>query len=235
VERRALVKFSDGTLDEYTVFEYDAADVLLQIQNRYSASGTLLEQIEYTYQEDQGLISAKSTKDDENRLKSRVVYQYNDRNYLVKETVVNKAGKAVSSVEYTYDNNGFRTSRIINNGAGLKLAETIYTYKDGLVIASETKDGAGRRVSSAENQYDAEGNLISQKVYNANGVLTRFVNAIWEDGLERINEQTTPDGEIQIRVRNEYGAEGELIRRTVENIQGQSTQIMEYEYTFRQE
>jgi hypothetical protein len=235
VEKRVLVKFSDGTLDEYTVSEYDAADVLLQVQNRYSASGTLLEQIEYTYQEDQGLISTKLTKDDENRLKSRVVYQYNDRNYLIKETFVNRAGKTVSSFEYTYDNNGIRLSRIINNGAGLKLAETVYTYKDGLVIASETKDGAGRNVSASENQYDAAGNLISQKVYNANGVLTRIVNATWEDGLERINEQTTPDGKVQVRVHNEYGAEGELIRQTVENIQGQSSQILEYEYTFRQE
>jgi hypothetical protein len=52
--------------------------------------------------------------------------------------------------------------------------------------------------------------------------------------LEIKNEHTTPDGEVQLRVSNEYGATGELLRQTIENIQGQSTQIMEYEYTFRQ-
>jgi hypothetical protein len=234
VEKRVLVKFADGALDEYTVSEYDSANVLLLTQNRYSASGALLEQTEYTYQEDTGAVTTKLIKDDENKLKSRVVYQYNDRNYLIKETFVNRAGKAVSSFEYTYDNNGNRLSRIINNGAGVKLAETVYTYKDGLVVASETKDGAGRKVSSAENQYDSEGNLVSQKVYNANGTVTRLVSAVWEEGLELKNEQTTPDGEVQLRVSNEYGAAGELLRQTIENIQGQSTQILEYEYTFRQ-
>jgi hypothetical protein len=234
VEKRVLVKFADGALDEYTVSEYDDSDILLQVQNRYSASGTLLEQVEYTYQEEQGVVTTKLTKDDENRLKSRVVYQYNDRNYLTKETFVNRAGKAVSSFEYTYDTNGVRLSRSINNGAGVKLAETVYTYKDGMVISSETKDGAGRKVSAAENQYDSEGNLTSQKVYNANGVVTRLVSAVWENGLEVLNEQKTPDGEVQLRVRNEYGAAGELLRQTIENLQGQSTQILEYEYVFRQ-
>jgi YD repeat-containing protein len=234
VEKKVLVKFADGALDEYTISEYDAADVHLRMQNRYSASGTLLEQTEYTYQEATGAVSAKLIKDNENKLKSRIVYQYNDRNYLIKETFVNKSDKPVSSTEYAYDANGNRLSRIISNGAGVKLSETVYTFKDGLEVSSETKDGAGRKVSSAENQYDAEGHLISQKVYNASGVLTRLVNSVWEDGLEIQNEQTTPDGEVQLRVRNEYGAAGELLRRTIENIQGQSTQILEYEYTFRQ-
>jgi hypothetical protein len=101
------------------------------------------------------------------------------------------------------------------------------------VVASETRDGSGRKINSAENQYDGNGDLISQKVYNASGEVTTVISAVWRDGVEVENEQAGSDGAVQLRITNEYGSEHELIRKKVENIQGQSTQILQYEYTFK--
>jgi hypothetical protein len=44
VEKRAVVKFADGTIDEFTISEYDPSDITLLGQNRFSASGGLMDQ-----------------------------------------------------------------------------------------------------------------------------------------------------------------------------------------------
>lgn len=234
VEKRALVKFADGTLDEYTISDYDPSDVTLIGQNRYSASGGLMDQVEFTYQEETQVLTLKMTKDEEYKLKSRIVYQYNEKNQLAKETVVNKAGKAVSSNEYTYNNGGNVASRAILNGNNVKLAETVYTYQGNLVVASETKDGLGKPISSSQNDYDRDGNLVNQVLRNAAGRVSRQIKTVWQDGREIEITQISGDGvTVQLRITNLYGATGELLKKTIENFQGNSVQVMEFEYEFR--
>jgi hypothetical protein len=234
IEKRSVVKFADGSVDEYTTSVYDEKKpAQLNLQERFSASGQLVEQIEYTYNEDNGLLTTKITKSDENKIKNRVVYQYDGKN-LVLESFVNSKGKLVSSFGYAYDKDGNMLARIINNASSVKLTETKYHWENGVVVSSETLDPNGRKISSAKNEYDAAKNLVRQTVYNASGAVSRRINAEWQNGRETKNEQTAPNGTVQIRVTNEYGAAGELIRRTIENIEGQSTQILEYEYTFQQ-
>jgi hypothetical protein len=234
VEKRAVVKFADGTVDEFTVSEYDPSDVTLLGQNRFSASGGLMDQIEYTYNEEKNTLTNKMTKDDENRIKSRIVYMRDEAtDRLMKETVVNKAGKAVSTNEYTYNPSGFVTSRAILNGNNVKLAETFYTYNGNLVVSSKTQAGDGRPISSSSNEYDREGNLVNQVLYNAAGSITRRISTVWQDGHEVESTQTAADGKTQLKITNEYGASGELVRKRVENYQGESTHVIEFEYEFR--
>jgi hypothetical protein len=234
VEKRAVVKFADGTIDEFTISEYDPSDITLLGQNRFSASGGLMDQIEYTYDEEKNMLTNKMTKDDENRIKSRIVYVHDEAtDRLVRETVVNKAGKAVSTNVYTYNPAGFVASRAILNGSNVKLAETFYTYNGNLVVSSKTQAGDGRPISSSTNEYDRSGNLVNQVLYNAAGNVTRRISTVWQDGHEIEVTQTTADGKPQLRITNEYGAAGELLRKKVENYQGESTQVIEFEYEFR--
>jgi hypothetical protein len=234
VEKRAVVKFADGTIDEFTISEYDPSDITLLGQNRFSASGGLMDQIEYTYDEEKNMLTNKMTKDDENRIKSRIVYAHDEATgRLIRETVVNKAGKAVSTNEYAYNPAGFVVSRAILNGNNVKLAETFYAYQGNLVVSSKTQTGDGRPISSSTNEYDREGNLINQVLYNAAGSVTRRISTVWQNGHEMETTQTTADGKPQLRITNEYGAAGELLRKKVENYQGASTQVIEFEYEFR--
>jgi hypothetical protein len=234
VEKRAVVKFADGTIDEFTISEYDPSDITLLGQNRFSASGGLMDQIEYTYDEERNMLTNKMTKDDENRIKSRIVYVHDEAtDRLLRETVVNKAGKAVSTNEYSYNPAGFVASRAILNGNNVKLAETSYTYKGNLVVSSKTQAGDGKPISSSTNEYDRDGNLVNQVLYNAAGNVTRKISTVWQDGHEMEVTQTAADGKPQLKITNEYGAAGELLRKRVENYQGESTQVIEFEYEFR--
>jgi hypothetical protein len=232
---RSVIKFADGSVDEFTVVTYDTAKITqLNKEERFSASSQLLEEIEYSYYDtgraDAGLLSTKITKGDDNRIKGRVVYQYEGAN-LVKESFVGRNGKLVSSYDYTYDSRGNMLTRAINNASGTRLTQTVYNYQNGLVVSSETMDNAERPVSSAKNEYDASGNLIKQTIYNARGAVSRVIQAEWQDGKELRNTQLSPTGQIQRQEINEYGSQGELLRKTIDNVEGQSKQILEYEYT----
>jgi hypothetical protein len=235
VEVKEMVLFADGSLDEYTTFDYDPSYENITNEARFSASDAMLEQIEFAYAEDKGYLTTKITRDVENRLKNRVVYQYNSRGQLQLEALTNKNGKAVSSYEYTYDEKGNRTSRVMNSGLNQRMAETRYTYNDrGAVVSSETRDASGAKViSSTKNTYDTDGNMIKQEVFNGAGQVTSVVDAVWQNGLELKTEQSGPDGVVQLRITNDYGPNGELTKKVIENFQGESKQITQYEYTFK--
>ena len=233
LEIKQSIFFADGTLDEYTTSEWDSSYSHVNNQERYSASGAMLEQIEYQYNVDNGYITIKLVMDVERRLKNRVTYQY-QQNRLWRETLADNKGKPVSTYEYVYDNNGNRVSRIIRNRAGDKLAETAYTFDNqGRMIKSQTRDYSESAISSTDYQYDAQGNLVRQVVLNNDGKPTTTINVVWQGGHEVRNETLSVDGTIQMCVTSEYGENGELVRKIIENFQGASKQIMQYEYTFR--
>jgi hypothetical protein len=234
VPTKEAILFADGSLDEYTTMDYDSTFTNVLNASRFSASGALLEQVEFAYQDESDRLTTKITRDVESRLKNRIVYQYKDQsNKPWKETLTNKAGKAVSSYEYTYNDKGKLLSRAIFNAAGVKLVETVYTLNNaGLPLSSETSDGTGKKINSTENQYDSSGHLIGWKVFNANGDLVSSFSAVWKEGHEVENQQIGADGAVQARTVNEYGPNGELLRKKIENFQGESVQVMEYEYVF---
>jgi hypothetical protein len=233
VQKKASTRFADGRLDEYIIFQYDQNDVLLLFQTRYSASGTLVETVEFTYENNRPV--QKTVKDEQGRPQSMVSYQYNPQGFLVKETLSDRSGKALSSYEYQYDANGNRVVRIISNIRGGKLAETSFIYRNGLLVSSETRDGTGRKTGSSESTYDSSGNRITETVFNATGDVVRVINETWQNGLEIKLERVDAGGRVQLRETYEYGAHDELVRKTVEDFRNQTKKVVEYEYTFREE
>jgi len=234
LETKHSIYFADGTLDEYTTSQWDRNYEHIDEQKRYSASGAMLEQVEFAYNDEKGYVTTKITRDVESRLRNRVVYQYNPQGRLFRESLVDNKGKIISTYEYTYDNKGRRISRIIKNRAGDKLAETVYEFdSQDRMTKSQTRDFMESAISSTQYQYDGQGNLVKQVVLNSEGRTTATINAVWQDGNEVRNEMLGADGSVQMRVTNEYGGNGELVKKTIENFQGASKQIMQYEYTFR--
>ena len=233
-EIKQSVLFADGSLDEYTASTWNNDFSHVDKQERYSASGATLEKVEFAYYPDNGYVSTKLIKNVENQLKSRVVYQYDpQQGYLVRESLRNAKNTPLSTYEYAYDSKGKQTSRIILSREGKKLAETIYKYDgQGKMVSSQTRDALDNEISSTEYTYDAQGNLIKQVVLDINKKPTSVINAVWQDGREVKNEMLSADGSVQIRVTNEYGNDGELLKKTIENFQGDSKQIMQYEYKF---
>jgi len=235
-EVKRSVFFADMRLDEYTTSEWDSSYNRVIKERRFSASGGLLEQFEYSFNVDRGLLITKMVTDQESKLKYRVHHQYNDQGNLINERLLDSKAKVLSSLEFTYDNNGNLISRVIKDRAGNRLAETVFTVDSaGRRITSVTRDISQNAISSTRFIYDSLGQLTREEVVNAEGRMTSSTVYEWLDGNEVKNELRAADNSVQMRITSEYGTRGELTRKIIDNFQGESRQIMQYEYVFRRQ
>jgi YD repeat-containing protein len=230
--------YAAGALNEYTVFEWNSGFTNIVQETRYSASDAALEKTEYTYQGNSP--AAKIIKvfvpDEKGKaqeqVRTQVEYQY-DQGRLRTETLKNKDGNVVTLYEYVYDGQGNLTSRIMKNGKGAVMAETVYTWTGGRRVSAEIKNAGGTIISSTQYQYDRQGSLVKEESRNAGGKVTSVLTITWQNGLEVKSELTGADNTPQQRETNEYNAGGDLIKKIIENLQGSSAQIIQYEYTGR--
>ena len=241
LEKKQSVFFGDdNTLDEYTLSNWSKDLPRIDNTKRYSASETMLEQVEFKYYMQTNTrgdykdeLSTKIYRDVEERMQNRITYKYTSEGYLKSETLQNGKGILLSNLEYTYDRNGNRISRVISGRGGAKQAETVYTFDtQGKMLTSQTNDVGGNPVSTTRYSYDRDGKLVGQQVLDNEGKVTSVTTAVWREGRE-ISETKGPDGIVQMRITNEYGVNGELVKKTIENFQGESKQITVYEYELR--
>jgi len=235
-EKKRVVLFANGNVDEYTESEWNPSYTYVENEKRYSASGGMIEHIKYSYNDDKGRIATKLTMDAENRLKNRVNYFYNQQGKLSEEKLLDNKNKSVSSYEYEYNNAGYCVKRIIKDRTGAKQAETIYEVDTaGRRLTSQTRDFSENAISSTKFTYNSQGNLTREEVKNGDGILTSVVIYEWQNGHEVKNELKTADEKVQMRITSEYGDRGQLTQKTIDNIQGESKQVIRYEYIFRRQ
>lgn len=231
LETKSSVLFADGTLDGYTLSERDA-DGTLVAQTRYTASGSPLERVEYAYRA--GKLVSKTAKDGEGKLVSRRGYVLGPDGAVLSEALDDASGKRLSSFEYSYDSSGRRSSWIVKDAKGTLIAETVYSYKDGKLRNAELKDGAGRKTGSSAYEYDGD-HLVKQSFYDAAGTLLRVETSSWNNKKVVLEERKSAGGAVQQRTVYEYGADGELLNKTFEDVIGKSKLITRYEYAIKEE
>ena len=231
---KQLTYFEDMTLDEYVESGWDNSFSNIIEEKRYTATAALLDQVELVYLERSGQISEKLTKNPEMQLITRVVYLYNNKGLLETEAIRDRKNRQVSTSVYAYDDRGFQIERTLRGQNDRFLARTFYTNDSrGRMIKSETKDPSGNPISHTEYTYDSQGNLTEQRVFNSEGVLTSIIRSEWQNGRETKNVMLDANGRQQLVVTKTYGQNGELLEEVVQNIQGDSKQVLKYEYTVR--
>ena len=233
VETKSVVKFADGTVDEYTVSVWDSSLMFLQSQTRYSASGAVLEKTEFSYEN--GRLAGKTIKDREDKVSARRSYAYTPAGLLSMENVFDGNGKQVSGYEYVYDAQNNKVAWIVKDANNSKVAETRYIYKNGKVQSAELFDATSKKNGASVYEYDAEGNLAVVSFYNGLGSLLRKELSYWDQGLLLKEERTSAGGQVLQRTSYEYGTNKEIRRKTIEDLQGKSKQTIEYEYAIRKE
>jgi len=231
MERKSSTWFNDGSLDEYILSERDATGSLTS-QTRFTASGSMVEKTEFTYEA--GLLVTKVQKDGEGKLVSKRSYQYSPNRNLVTETLDDGAGKRLSSFTYEYQA-GLKVKWSVKDSRDSTVAETVYMYKDGKVDKAEMRDGAGRKTGGSTYEYAADGRLEAQKFHKADGSLLRVEANLWKDGIVVSEERRTAGGAIQQKITYEYGPDGEVTKKVFEDLAGKSKLTTTFEYTVREE
>ncbi|MDR2476872.1 MAG: hypothetical protein LBD18_03695 [Treponema sp.] len=155
----------------------------------------------------------------------QIEFSYSNGIFTTAKTTRDAENRLKNRVEYQY------------NPHGQILRETIVDNKgkasNGEMFFSETKGSVTKANSSTRYQYDDRGNLVRQEVFDGNGNITTTVNTVWQNGHKVKNRKNGANGSIQRREIYEYGANGEFTPKTVVDFEGESTQTMQYEYTFR--
>jgi hypothetical protein len=232
-EIKAITKFSDGSVDEYTITTWDNAWKNIQNQRRYAASGAIVETTDFVYENN--LLVGKTIKDREEKIISRRSYMYTPSGILSSEVVYDANGKQVSAFEYVYDAQNNKILWIVKDANNSKVAETKYIYKNGKVQSAELYDATGKKNGSSSYEYDAEGHLYQVSYFNGLGTLLRKELSYWDKGVLVKEERTNAGGQVLQRISYEYGPHKELVKKIIEDLQGKSKQTVVYEYAIRTE
>lgn len=232
VERKSSMRFDDGSLDEYTISEYNEEGFATR-KKRYSASAVLLDQVEYVYAGVQ--LVEKRLLDDKGLVKSITRYGY-EADMLVSERLEDGEGKVLTSFAYEYDDKGQRSLQRVSNGEGRTLATTKYLWDGkGKLERTELTDTNGRLIAYSSFTYDDKGYLSKQEYFSADGTLLRFELSAHENGrlasLTRMNFK----GKEQFIHTFKYGDMGELVQKSVDDRLAGAKYSLNYEYTVREE
>ena len=254
---RGSILFEDGSLDEFTEFSWDAGLTRVEFESRFPASGGytsdrgerlgFIEQIEFTFNP-RGDIVNRNIRNTENQQTGRVTYQYNPLHFLQRETV-NEITRGRSGPQFrdvainvfSWDEKGNMTRRQIVDRNNNVLAETVFAYDaQDRLIRSESTSIAGGVIGSTVFAYDASGNLIREEARDGAGNVT-VTTRTWQGGFPPAGDNNITYRETRVetvdargtalrRVTNTYLENGDPDRRVIENIQGGSTQIIQFEY-----
>ncbi len=232
VERKASLRFEDGSLDEYTISEY-TEEGYVKRKKRYSASAVLLDQVEYVHSDSR--LDEKRLLDEKGLVKSVTRYGY-EGDKLVSERIEDGEGKLLTAFTYEYDESGRRVAQRVSNGDGRNLATTKYQWNaTGSLERTELTDSTGRLIAYSIFDYDDQGFLAKQEYFSADGILLRFEISTHSNGrlvrLARMNFK----GVEQFVHSFEYGDMGELIKKSVDDRLAGAKYSHNYEYTVREE
>lgn len=185
---------ADGS---YITYDYDRDGRQTKAAN-YSAKGNLLSWTEYIYNED-GWKSAETAYDADGKIQThseieydggnmtswtcydgddkqqyQETYEYDENGFMVKETHTEDTMSYSFDIEV--DENGNETKRTMTDDSEGSALVTEMNYNSaGLLIKSTELEG-GKAQNWTEYDYDANGNLIRQTLYNASAQ----VDTIWE-------------------------------------------------------
>ncbi|MBP6978103.1 MAG: hypothetical protein PHD61_03545 [Bacteroidales bacterium] len=216
-DRRTFERRSDGKL----IREY-----------RHYLDGSL-DTISYLYN-DQDQLSEKVTRDDEDFLESRTLFEYMDSR-LVAEKETDGEGELISEKKVVYNDAGHPVEQMEwtrENDYRMRLAEEL--DEQGMRIRSARYIN-GRLVERMGYQHDEKGQVLQMTEENERGssIYTFEYDAL---GNMTLQEEQDREGRVISRIERTYDGEGRILENKV-FIDGQGRRMsqhyrLEYIYTF---
>ncbi len=222
--------YSDGMLDEYTVYFYKENSTEILKEEVYSNMDEIIERYVYKYQN--GNIVKKGNLNPDGDYKSSKVYEYNDRNLLESESRYDENGKAqsVSKYEYDADNNKIKWS--LYDGEGAMLAYNTYSYENNKNSGIDFYNPSGKLEKYTVVEYDGAFNKIKESFFLPNGKLENYINYEYEDGLLVSEKSFKAKGVLTKSIEHEYDDKGNIIKIHYYNQKQILTEINEREYIY---
>jgi hypothetical protein len=225
--------YSDGLVDEYSVYKLDEAKKLLLEKASYDSSRP--EPVERTaFEYKDGRESAETLYESDGRIRSRRELSYDAAGFVSSERVLDAKGKVQSSSSYAYDEKGRKAEWRVLDASGSAKATTSYSYgKDGLALI-EMKDIGGKLTGSIKLEYSG-GKLSKRSYFGPDGALQKYEAYAYSGFLPSSLENRRADGSLAGKTAYEYGSSGELLKASEYDASGSLRSSVAYEYLLRED
>ena len=218
------IKYGDGFVDGYRLYEYDDNGRLLKKTHIGSDESVISE--EYYYYED-GLL-ARSEFFSGQDLISQSLYSYDKNGYLVEESFMNPKGEMQGLSSYEYNSKGKRVKWISGDSGGIPLMYTEYEYeKDQISRMSyflPTGEMEGYTVLSYE-----KGTLTGEATYSASSKLEKKTEYVYADG-KKSRTLFYYGKNLSRTIEYLYNENGNVLEEKTLNRNGDITDIIVKEY-----
>ena len=226
--------FADGAVDEYIVYKYDAAFLILLGKDSYDVSRP--DPVERMVAEvEGGRVKAESTYGADGKLRFRRELSWDQAGRLAGERSLDAKGAVQSSSTYAYDAAGNRSEWRAFDGQGILKAVTTYGYADGRLVLIDMKDGAGARTGSIAVEYDAAGLMVKRSYRAPDGSLQKYESFVYVGARLAALETHRADGFLVSKTAYAYGELGQVLAAVTTDASGAVKDRRAFDYSIRQD
>ena len=222
--------YSDGMLDEYTVYYYKENSTEILREEVYSSMEEKIECYVYTYQN--GNLVKKVSLSPGGNYRSTRVYAYNDRNLLESESRYDENEQVQSISEYVYDADNNKVRWNLYDGEGALLAYNTYLYENSKNTGIDFFNPAGKLQKYTVIEYDNVFNKIRESFFLPNGKLENYITYEYEGGLLVSEKSYKSQGALTKRIEYEHDVNGNIIKIYYYNKKLILTEIKERGYIY---
>ena len=218
------IKYGDGFVDGYRLYEYDDNGRLLT-KSQIGSDETVISEEIFIY-EDGTLTSSEFYSG--NEMISRSSYSYDKNNNLVEESFMNPKGELQGVSSYEYDSSGHRIKWISGDSGGIPMMYTEYEYNDDDVVRMSYFLPTGEMEGYTQLNY-GEAGVLEEATYSAASKLEKKTEYVYRDG--KVVQALFYYGKNLSRTMEyEYDDKGNVLKLTTFNRNGDITDIVEKEY-----
>ncbi len=218
------IKYGDGFVDGYRLYEYDDNGRLLKKSQIGSDESVISEEI--FFYENGLLINSEFYSG--NEMISQSSYSYDKDNNLVEESFMNPKGELQGVSSYEYDSRGRRIKWISGDSGGIPMMYTEYEYNDDQIVRMSYFLPTGEMEGYTQLSYGDEG-VLEEATYSAASKLEKKTEYVYRDGT--LAQALFYYGKNLSRtIEYEYDNNGNVSTMTTLNRNGDITDIVEKEY-----
>lgn len=219
------VKYEDGFVDGYRLYEYDDQGNLLKKSQIGSNEETVSEEI-FSYNED--LLLMKSEFFSSGKAVSYSEFTYNGNKQLIEEQYFNPKGDLLAVSSYEYDDKARRSKWVSGDSGGIPMMYTEYEYKNDILVQMNYFMPDGELEGYTQLSYEGDV-LVEEVTYSAKGRQEKKTEYMIENGM--VAKALFYTGKTLARtVQYSYDAAGNVVEETTQNRHGDVIDIVQREF-----
>ena len=219
------VKYEDGFVDGYRLYEYDDAGKILK-KSQIGSDETIISEETFSYNSDDLLVKSDFISGGKEVSYSEFTYDEDKR--VIEEEYFNPMGELLSVSSYEYDDKGRRSKWVSGDSGGIPMMYTQYEYKNGKLVQMNYHMPTGELEGYTQLEYKGD-NLVLEATYSPTSKLEKKTEYILQG--DRVVQALYYTGKTLIRtVKFTFDQAGNVIEETTMNRHGDIIDIIEKEY-----